>query len=367
MTRPMFEDTGLKLGLFSANCSGGFAVTKIDERWDASWDNNEKMAIMADDAGLDFLLPIARWIGYGGDTNFHGGVLETITWQAGLLAKTKSIKVFATVHTFMNHPFAAAKMIATNDQQSKGRAGLNIVAGWNQPEYRAFGIDLPEGHDERYAMAQEWTDYVKKVWTKERFDWDGTYYQGENILGIPGLYYEDEIVPIFNAGTSKQGRDFGAKNADFVFTNVFGPEDGAEVAAGLKKQAMDDYGRKFGVLTPAHVVCRPTEKEAEEFLHYYADENADWAAVDNLMNLQMKHAKSFTPEMLATYRSRFAAGHGSVPLYGTPDQVADEIERYWKAGFGGLTLAFVDYIGELEYFAAEVLPRLEKKGARTPR
>ena len=98
MTRPMFEDTGLKLGLFSANCSGGFAVTKIDERWDASWDNNEKMAIMADDAGLDFLLPIARWIGYGGDTNFHGGVLETITWQAGLLAKTKNITVFATVH-----------------------------------------------------------------------------------------------------------------------------------------------------------------------------------------------------------------------------------------------------------------------------
>ena len=113
-------------------------------------------------------------------------------------------------------------------------------------------------------------------------------------------------------------------------------------------------------------------KELEKRLDALAAEAAvaalaDWAAVDNLMNLQMKHAKSFTPEMLATYRSRFAAGHGSVPLYGTPDQVADEIERYWKAGFGGLTLAFVDYIGELEYFAAEVLPRLEKKGARTPR
>ena len=367
MTRPMFRDTGMKLGLFSANCSGGFSVTQIPERWSASWDDNEKMAVLADEVGIDFLLPIARWIGYGGATNFHGGVLETLTWQAGLLAKTKRITVFATVHTFINHPFVAAKMLATNDQQSHGRAGLNIVAGWNEPEYRAFGVDLPDDHEDRYAMAQEWTDYVMKVWeSTEPFDWNGTHYKGENILGMPGLY-EESVMPIFNAGTSKQGRDFGAKNADFVFTNVFGPEDGAEITASLKKQAMDDYGRKFGVLTPSHVVCRPTRKEAEEFLHYYADEHADWDAVDNLMNLQMKHAKSFTPEMLASYRQRFAAGHGSVPLYGTPDDVADEIERYWNAGFGGMTLAFVDYIGELEYFAQEVLPRLEKKGVRKPR
>ena len=75
----------------------------------------------------------------------------------------------------------------------------------------------------------------------------------------------------------------------------------------------------------------------------------------------------FTKEMLETIRARFAAGHGSCPLSGTPDDVADEIERVAKAGFGGMTLAFVDYVGELEYFAAEVLPRLEKKGVRLPR
>lgn len=49
---------------------------------------------MTDDAGLDFLLPIARWIGYGGrDINFQRNVLETTTWAAGLLASTRRISV----------------------------------------------------------------------------------------------------------------------------------------------------------------------------------------------------------------------------------------------------------------------------------
>ncbi|WP_226925025.1 LLM class flavin-dependent oxidoreductase [Georgenia thermotolerans] len=366
LQRPMLTDTGLKLGLFSANCSGGFAVTKIEERWSASWDDNERMAVLADEVGIDFLLPIARWIGYGGETNFHGGVLETITWAAGLLAKTKNITIFSTVHTAFNHPIVVAKQLATIDQLSHGRAGLNVVAGWNQPEYEIFGVDLPTEHDDRYAMAQEWFDLIERIWSEdEPFDHQGRFFQGKHIYGNPKPFAGR--MPILNAGSSGQGREFGARNADYVFTNVFGPDDGAGVVEKLTSHAREAYGRKFGVFTPSHVVCRPTRGEAEEFLRYYAEENADWSAVDNLMRLQNLHAKSFTPEMLATYRSRFAAGHGSVPLYGTPDDVADELERYYRAGFSGLTLAFVDYVSELEYFAQEVLPRLERKGVRKPR
>ena len=127
------------------------------------------------------------------------------------------------------------------------------------------------------------------------------------------------------------------------------------------------HNRDVGVFTVSHVVCRPTKKEALDYVQYYAEENADWGAVDNLMSLQMKHAKSFTDEMLRTYRSRFAAGHGSIPLYGTPDDIANEIARYHEAGFSGMTVAFVDYIKELDYFAQEVLPRLERMGIRAPR
>jgi alkanesulfonate monooxygenase SsuD/methylene tetrahydromethanopterin reductase-like flavin-dependent oxidoreductase (luciferase family) len=71
--------------------------------------------------------------------------------------------------------------------------------------------------------------------------------------------------------------------------------------------------------------------------------------------------------MLSAFRPRFAAGHGTCPLIGTPDEVADEIGRYHRAGLAGMTLSFVDYVGELEQFGAEVIPRLEAKGIRGPR
>jgi alkanesulfonate monooxygenase SsuD/methylene tetrahydromethanopterin reductase-like flavin-dependent oxidoreductase (luciferase family) len=312
------------------------------------------------------MLPIARWIGYAGDTNFHGSVLDPLTWAAGLLTETERLTVFATIHTAYNHPIVAAKQFATIDKIGRGRAGINIVAGWNKPEYDTFGADLPQDHDSRYELAQEWWDVVKKIWeTEEIFDHDGRFYQLEHVESLPKPH--DGVLPVLNAGSSPQGRDFAARNSNFALTNVMGPLDGAEVVTKVTQAARQRHGRDVGVFTLSHVVCRPTRAEAQEFLHYYADENADWDAVDNLMELQGLHAKSFTPEMLATYRPRFAAGHGSVPLIGTPDEVADEIERYYKAGFSGLTLSFVDYIGELEYFAAEVLPRLEARAIRAAR
>ena len=73
----LLEAGNFLLGTFASNCSGGMSVTKVPERWDNSWANNLRLAKLLDNAGIDFMLPIARWIGYGGETNFHGGVLET--------------------------------------------------------------------------------------------------------------------------------------------------------------------------------------------------------------------------------------------------------------------------------------------------
>lgn len=366
MSKSLLDGKDFKLGLFSPNCSSGLAVTKAPDRWTGSWDDNLRMAITADEVGIDFLLPIARWIGYGGETNFHEGVLDPTVWAAGLLANTKRIFVFATIHTAFNHPIVVAKQMSTVDQIGRGRAGINVVAGWNQPEYETFGMDLPESHDDRYAFAQEWLDIVRKIWTTPgKFDWDGKFFQLQHVEGMPKPF-EGEL-PILNAGSSKQGRDFAARNANFVFTIVGGPEDGADVVKTVTAEAQDVYHRKAGVFTLGHCVVRPTEQEAKDFYTYYADEWADWSAVDNLMRLQGLHAQSFSKEMLETFRYRFAGGHGSCPIVGSPDQVADEIERFAQAGFGGMTLAFLNYADELPYFAQEVLPRLEAKGVRLPR
>src|ERR1700745_4465492 len=93
-----------KLGLFGANCSSGRAVTMVPERWSGSWPDCVKLAQMADRAGLEFMLPIGRWKGYGGETDYQGATLETVTWACGLLAKTERLTVFGTVHATLFPP-----------------------------------------------------------------------------------------------------------------------------------------------------------------------------------------------------------------------------------------------------------------------
>src|SRR5688500_8793938 len=102
--RPLLRGNRFKLGLFAANCSSGLAATQVPERWDASWEHNLALARMADAHGFEFLLPIARWRGYAGPSDFEGTTLETITWACGLLAHTREITVFGTVHAPLVHP-----------------------------------------------------------------------------------------------------------------------------------------------------------------------------------------------------------------------------------------------------------------------
>lgn len=364
-TNLMLGGNAFKLGTFSSNCSSGMSVTKVPERWDNSWDNNLRLAKMLDDAGIDFMLPIARWIGYGGETDFHGSVLETMTWAAALLASTRNISVFATIHTAANHPVVVAKQIATIDQVGKGRAGLNIVAGWNKPEYEALGLQLADDHETRYEYAQEWFDVVRKLWSAtEHFDWNGKHFTLKAVKGDPRP--QRGTVPIINAAGSPQGREFATDNANFLFTPAIDLDRSVEEIKELKAQAAAK-NRKVDVLTFSHVICRPTEAEARDYLKHTADDNADWEAVDNLIRLQFAHAHSFPHDLMKLIRDRFAAGHGGFPLIGTPEQVAEGILSLHKTGFAGTTLSFIDYAEEFPYFRDNVLPLLEQAGIRTPR
>ena len=95
----MYNRNAFKLGLFGANCSSGRAVTKVPERWSGGWADNLALAKMADEAGPGFLLPIGRWKGYGGGSDYQGATLESVTWATGILAKTTRLTVFATSDT----------------------------------------------------------------------------------------------------------------------------------------------------------------------------------------------------------------------------------------------------------------------------
>ena len=359
----MFNENKLKLGIFSPNCSGGMAVTKAAERWDASWENNLKLAQMADEAGIEFLLPIARWKGYGGETDFEGSTLETLTWACGLLAKTKRITVFGTVHAPLVHPIFAAKQMVTVSHVSEGRFGLNIVCGWNQDEFEMFGIAQRE-HDTRYEYGQEWWDVVQKIWQEsDPFDYDGGFIKLKSVIGKPKPYRWRPVV--MNAGSSGAGRSFGAKNCNFLFTVLIDLEKGKQDVQSIKRIAAS-FGRSIDVFTTSYVVLRPTRKEAQEYHEYYTTKMGDYAAVDHLMELQGLHAQSFPPEAFKLFRQRFLGGHGVYPLIGDPDDVAAELAKISGAGFIGTTITFVNYVDEFPYFRDEVLPRLERLGLRRP-
>ena len=115
-TNPMRNANRFKLGLFSINADGGTAFTKVENRWRAEWSEIETLARTADTAGVEFILPIARWKGYGGETKVRGASFETLTHAAALAAVTRYIAVFSTVHVPLVHPVFAAKALMTIDQ-----------------------------------------------------------------------------------------------------------------------------------------------------------------------------------------------------------------------------------------------------------
>ena len=361
----------LKLGMFGANCSGGRAMTRVPERWKAEWDEIAEMGQMADDCGIDFLLPIARWKGYGGETDWQGTSFETLTWATGLLALTKQITVFGTVHVPLFHPISAAKQMVTADHVGHGRFGLNIVAGWNEEEFAMFGVDRKD-RPERYEEAQEWIDAVSQIWTEDDFTFEGKHFHLRDVRVKPKPYGGTRPI-IMNAGASVDGQAFAIRNCDAYFTGV--RMSSFDEATGVMVPAVDQarthvnevrakaaaIGREIGVFTRADITCLPTQKEAAEYYHYWVEEMADWDAVDHQMQISDRTPiKAGMPGFIEARKQHI---HG-FPLVGDPDCVASMLAALSEAGFDGVGLSFVNYLNELPLFRDEVLPRLERLGLR---
>ena len=363
----MYSPNVLKIGIFGANCSSGRSATKVPERWSASWPDCRRLARMADEAGIDFMLPIGRWKGYGGATDFHGSTLETITWAVGLLRATERMTVFGTVHAPLFHPLIATKEFVTADHVGEGRFGVNLVVGWNEGEFEMFGVTQRE-HDARYAFAQEWLDVVKRSWSERgEFDFEGRFLQLKGIRAFPKPYGETRPI-LMNAGSSQVGQDFALRNCDAFFMATSGSRTSLEGNANKVaeiKQAAQSFGRDIEIYTVGQVICRPTQKEADDYYRHAIIENADWGAIDGMLA-----NRNITPQTIASKeyekkRQYFAANAiGDYPFVGTPDRVADELATISKAGMRGIAVSFVNYLDELPYFCDEVLPRLVRLGVR---
>ena len=172
----LYSANRFKLGLFGLNVDNACAITTIDGVFRPTWPNVKALTGLADAAGFEALVPVARWRGFGGETNFNGACFETFTWAAGVGGATERAAVFATSHVPTIHPIVAAKQATTVDHITGGRFALNIVCGWFEPELEMFGAAIME-HDERYAYATEWLEVMRRLWTaEEEFDHDGRYF-----------------------------------------------------------------------------------------------------------------------------------------------------------------------------------------------
>ncbi|MEV0074065.1 MULTISPECIES: LLM class flavin-dependent oxidoreductase [unclassified Amycolatopsis] len=364
---PVYNDRKLHLGTFSSNLSGGCAITTVDGVLEATWDQTLSLAKMGDQMEFEALVPVGRWRGFGGETNFNGAGFECFTWAAGLSSVTEDAGLFVTSHVPTIHPVMAAKQATTIDHISGGRLALNIVTGWHAPEIEMFGAkQLP--HDERYYVAQEWVDVIRLLWTSEEpVDFDGKYFHITDAVLAPRPVQSPHPV-LMNAGGSGAGRHFGARNCDVVFvvTDIAqqSPEGMKAKVDEFKRLAREEYGREIQVWTNAYVVQEDTEAQAKQFLDYYVNQKGDWAAAENLTSSMGMNSQSISPETLQAMKYHFIAGWAGYPIVGTKEQVADTLIALAGTGLDGVLLSWPRYVQDMARFQAETYPLLEQAGVR---
>ena len=357
---PLFNDQKLKLGIFSANCSGGVIMSDAETGFRVTWEQQLEIARTADAIGMEAMVPVGRWTGFRGNTNFNGVCFETYTWAAGLAQATENIAIFTTSHVPTVHPIVAAKMATTIDHIAGGRFGLNLVMGWFTPEMELFGRKQLE-HDERYAYGQEWLDFVEQLWNEPGdFEFEGTYFQSHNAHAYPKPLL-DPRPALLNAGSSAAGIEFSARNVD-VNLIALPTEEMPEYIKRIKDLAKDRYDRDIQVWTYCLVICRETEEEARA-AHQAIIDKGDWPGAEIIMDVLGLESESFGTQ-IKQFQERFIAGWGGPNLIGTPAQVAEQFHEFSDAGIDGAIFGFLDYAKEIKEFGDEVMPELRKLGLR---
>jgi alkanesulfonate monooxygenase SsuD/methylene tetrahydromethanopterin reductase-like flavin-dependent oxidoreductase (luciferase family) len=361
------DENALKLGVFATNLRGGVTLADIDGNLKGEWDETLRLAQWADRLGIDAVVPIARWRGYGGRANLGDRSFETFTWAAGLLALTERIMVFSTFHVPLGHPVLAAKMGATVDHISGGRWGLNIVAGWNSSELAMFGLTQRE-HDQRYEVAAEWAEALKQLWTTPgESDYSGEYIEVHGGFSEPKPV-QDPYPVIMNAGTSPAGRAFAAAHSDLIFAGLTNLETAAEQVADIKRQAREERGRDIRVFGRGHIVCRDSERQASADWDLIHSELADRAGAIETVKMNSANSQStpFDEMKMEKTIEGMIAGFFSLPIVGTPDQVVERILELRKLGLDGIALSWPDYDEGLQQMEELILPRLVEAGVRRP-
>ncbi len=190
---------------------------------------------------------------------------EAWTLMAAYAAATSRVKLgqMCTCMAYRN-PAYLAKVAATVDVISGGRAQMGIGAGWYEHEWRAYGYGFP-GAGERIAMLDEGVQIMRQLWTTGSATLDGKHYQVDGAIGQP-LPLQDGGVPLWIAGGGeKKTLRIAAQYAQY--TNFDGSPDAfkhkSEILAAHCREVGTDYG---SIVRSANynVIIGETEKDVQD-------------------------------------------------------------------------------------------------------
>jgi F420-dependent oxidoreductase-like protein len=259
-------------------------------------------------------------------------ILEGWSLLAAVAAVTEKLELGTLVTPpFFRNPAMLAKQIATIDQIAGGRVVPGFGAGWFQPEFEAYGNPFPP-LGARMRALEESIQIMKSLWQEETTTFEGEFFQVKEALCEPK---PPRIPPLLIGGTGEKVlMGIAARYAD-IWNNmaVTQAQLGQKIEALHKRCA--DVGRDPGEIQISQQ-CVVIIEETEE------------AAAASLA----KAGKVYGGHMGADLEK-----HG---IWGTPDRVAECIERHRGLGCTGFLMEFFgrDTRVPARIFAEQVIPRL---------
>jgi pyrimidine oxygenase len=344
----------VELGLFMPVASNGFLFSKRTPRYHPTYELHQRIADYAEEIGLDYLFWMGKWKGFGGATGFWEQALEPITLSGAIAARTKKLKLFVTINPLLFHPAIAAKMIATLDDISDGRIGINVVTGNTLDEYEQMGL-VPAGYnDHRYEYAEEWTEVLKSLWSQEKTTHKGQFFDLVDCVSAPKPRQKPYPL-IVSAGTSDEGLRYGARHSDYQFIGVR-PEEIAKVRSFASEE-----GRSIKIATNIFILPANSDAEAEaEFARIR--EELDHAALENLISSFERDHRDSYGKRTSWLRAPNVVGFGSgTPIVGSPPTIARKLAALIaESGVDALQFTFVDYLRDMKIFHHNVAPVLKE-------
>lgn len=212
----------------------------------------------------------------------EGPAIEAWTILTAVAASTKRIKVaHTTLCQSFRYPAVLAKMVATLDEISDGRFIFSIGAGWFRREYEAYGIPWYE-HDERVEQAEEQIRLIKSLWTQDKVNFLGKYFQLKDGVLWPKPVQKPH-PPVWYGGESERSRQLVAREADVWLMYGGSPENIAGKMSDMKARL---NGRSIGYALPALVCLGETQDEAMKKIRARA-QGADPRVLDRTLQTGM--------------------------------------------------------------------------------